>query len=216
MRVALAGGQSQRVGAFRYYFVDERWEWSDAVQEMHGYAPGTMPNPTMSVVLGHKHPDDRAQVLAALDGVHRSGGTFSTRHRIIDVQGRQHSVIVVTDELTADDSSDVVGIHGFYVDASGNDSGTEALVQERVTSAVEYIAERRMAIEQAKGMLMMLYDIDEAAAFELLRWRSQECNVKLRALAEQLVADFRKLAADDLPARRVYDRCLMHVHENIR
>ena len=39
-------------------------------------------------------------------------------------------------------------------------------------------------------MLMLIYAIDEAAAFELLKWRSQETNVKLRILAEQVAADF--------------------------
>jgi hypothetical protein len=26
----------QRVGAFRFYFDDQRWEWSEQVQRMHG------------------------------------------------------------------------------------------------------------------------------------------------------------------------------------
>jgi hypothetical protein len=29
-----------RVGAFRFYFGDQRWEWSEQVQRMHGYQPG--------------------------------------------------------------------------------------------------------------------------------------------------------------------------------
>ena len=33
---ALAGGEPQRVGWFRFYFADERWEWSPQVQRMHG------------------------------------------------------------------------------------------------------------------------------------------------------------------------------------
>ena len=36
---------------------------------------------------------------------------------------------------------------------------------------------------------MYVYQID--AAFDVLRWRSQETNVKLRALAEQLLVDVR-------------------------
>ena len=31
---ALAGGSPQRVGWFRFYFADERWEWSEQVQQM--------------------------------------------------------------------------------------------------------------------------------------------------------------------------------------
>jgi AmiR/NasT family two-component response regulator len=56
---------------------------------------------------------------------------------------------------------------------------------------VAEISENRAPIEQAKGVLMYVYQIDADAAFDLLRWRSQETNVKLRALAEQLLVDVR-------------------------
>lgn len=84
---ALAGGERQRVGWFRLYFDDERWEWSPEVERMHGYEPGTV-RPTTALVLSHKHPEDYEQVAATLDEVRRTHEPFSTRHRIIDVQGR--------------------------------------------------------------------------------------------------------------------------------
>jgi len=34
---ALAGGSPQWVGWFRFHFADEKWEWSDQVQRLHGY-----------------------------------------------------------------------------------------------------------------------------------------------------------------------------------
>jgi len=34
---ALACGSPQRAGWFRFYFADQRWEWSEQVQRMHGY-----------------------------------------------------------------------------------------------------------------------------------------------------------------------------------
>ena len=71
-------------------------------------------------------------------------------------------------------------------------------------------------IEQAKGMLVLLYGVDDESAFDMLRQRSQNTNTKLRALAEQLVADYRALGdGDALPPRSVYDRALMTVHERI-
>jgi hypothetical protein len=50
---------------------------------------------------------------------------------------------------------------------------------------------------------MYVYRIDAEAAFEVLRWRSQESNIKLRALAEQVLADVRTLTHDEdsLPSR---------------
>ena len=44
---------------------------------------------------------------------------------------------------------------------------------------------------------MYVYRIDAAAAFDLLKWRSQETNTKLRTLADQLLEDVRTLQQGD-------------------
>jgi ANTAR domain/PAS fold len=209
---ALAGGSPQRVGWFRFYFADERWEWSDQVHQLHGYEPGTVV-PTTELVLSHKHPDDYVQVAATLDEIRRTHRTFSTRHRIIDSRQMVHDVIVIGDRLY-DNDGDVIGTHGFYVDVTP--SVNEAH-HERVSEAVAEIAEARSGIEQAKGMLMLIYRINADSAFELLKWRSQEANTKLRLLAEQIVRDFLAISYDDvLPARSVYDRLLLTAHLRVR
>jgi hypothetical protein len=205
---ALAGGEPQRVGWFRFYFADERWEWSPQVERMHGYAPGTA-HPTTELVLSHKHPEDYGQVAATLDQIRRTGGAFSTRHRIIDTEDNVHYVVVVGDQLFAEDAS-AVGTHGFYVDVTPS----IAAARERlVTETVAELAEARGAIEQAKGMLMLLYRIDGDAAFELLKWRSQETNTQLRVLAEQIADDFLHLDySETFPKRIVFDRLLLTAH----
>lgn len=146
---ALAGGEPQRVGWFRFYFADERWEWSPQVERMHGYEPGTA-RPTTDLVLSHKHPDDYGQVAATLDEIRRTSGAFSTRHRIVDTRGDVHHVVVVGDQIF-DDAGQVVGTHGFYVDVTPS---IREAHDERVSEAVAEIAEARSGIEQAKGMLM--------------------------------------------------------------
>ena len=209
---ALAGGDPQRVGWFRLYFADERWEWSPQVQRMHGYEAGTV-QPTTDLVLSHKHPDDYGQVAATLDEIRRTSGAFSTRHRIIDTHGDVHHVVVVGDQLF-DDGGAVIGTHGFYVDV------TPSMIERHdvmVTEAVAEIAEARGVIEQTKGMLMLIYRISADSAFELLRWRSQETNTKLRVLAEQIAEDFLELKYDEeLPPRSVFDRLLLTAHHRIR
>jgi len=207
---ALAGGSPQRVGWFRFYFADERWEWSEQVQLMHGYEPGTV-TPTTELVLSHKHPDDYQQVAATLDEMRRSHRTFSTRHRIIDTKGGVHSVVVIGDQLY-DERGELVGTHGFYVDVTPSDEFTEELV----SAAVAEIAENRAAIEQAKGMIMLIYRVSADAAFELLKWRSQETNIKLRILAEQVLADFAGLAYEEtLPPRATFDHLLLTAHQRV-
>ncbi len=209
---ALAGGEPQRVGWFRFYFADERWEWSPQLQRMHGYEPGDEVEPTTELVLSHKHPADRLKVAATLEEIRRTAQAFSTRHRIIDTAGRTHHVVVVGDRLY-DDAGAVIGTHGFYVDVTPL---LDRSHQDRVTEAVAEIAESRGVIEQAKGMMMLVYRIDADTAFELLRWRSQETNVKLRVLAQQIIADF--IAIDDpenVRPRAEFDRLLLTAHTRI-
>jgi hypothetical protein len=209
---ALAGGEPQRVGWFRFYFADERWEWSPQVERMHGYEPGTA-TPTTRLVLSHKHPDDYGQVAATIDEIRRTSSAFSMRHRIIDIHGDVHHVVVVGDRML-DEAGAVVGTDGFYVDVTP--SVTEAR-ESGVSAAVAEIAEARGAIEQAKGMLMLVYRITADSAFELLKWRSQETNVKLRLLAEQIVEDFLGLQYEEvLPERSEYDRLLLTAHIRVR
>ena len=208
---ALAGGAPQRVGWLRFHFADQRWEWSPQVQQMHGYQPGTVV-PTTELVLSHKHPDDYGPVAATLAEIRRTSGAFSTRHRIVDTRGEVHSVVVIGDQL-CDDSGAVIGTHGFYVDVTPS---LREEKQELLNEAVAEIAESRSAIDQAKGMLMLVYRITEDTAFELLRWRSQETNVKLRVLAEQIIRDFLALEYDEtLPERGNYDRLLLTAHTRL-
>ena len=198
------------MGWFRFYFADERWEWSEQVQLMHGYEPGTV-TPTTELVLSHKHPDDYQQVATTLDEMRRSHRTFSTRHRIIDTKGAVHSVVVIGDQLY-DDDGELIGTHGFYVDVTP----TDAITAELVSAAVAEIAESRAAIEQVKGMLMLVYRVDADAAFDLLKWRSQETNVKLRILAEQLLADFAGLTyTETMPPRAIVDHLLLTAHQRV-
>jgi PAS domain S-box-containing protein len=208
---ALVGGALQHIGWYRFYFADERWEWSQEVELLHGYQPGTV-TPTTGLVLSHKHPDDYAQVAATLDDIRRTHKPFSTRHRIITTQGDTRDVVVIGERLH-DNNGEVVGTQGFYIDVTPTD-------QERasnITEALAEITENRAAIEQAKGVLMYVYCIDASAAFELLRWRSQESNVRLRALAEQLLVDVRTLARgdDSLPSRAMFDRLLLTAHQRV-
>jgi hypothetical protein len=53
----LAGSSPLHAGWYRFYFADERWEWSTQVAQIHGYEPGSV-TPTTELVLSHKHPDD--------------------------------------------------------------------------------------------------------------------------------------------------------------
>ncbi|OJZ74916.1 antitermination regulator [Mycobacterium paraffinicum] len=204
---ALAGGSPQRMGAFRFYFEGERWEWSEQVQQLHGYEPGSV-TPTTELVLAHKHPDDRNEIAATLDDIRRNHGSFSTRHRIVDTYGDIHHVVVVANQIF-DTARNVVGTEGFYLDVTP--SGVE--LRQAIDVEVQKFSKNRAVIEQAKGMLMVVYGITEPTAFTLLQWRSQENNVKLRPLARQIVSEFPALSRrDDHPLRSAYDDIVLTAH----
>lgn len=201
---ALSGGDAQTVGRFRFFIDDQRWEWSGEVQQIHGYAPGELPNPSTEQVLAHKHPDDRDYVAGVLEDTRRTRTAFSTRHRMIDTTGQLHRVTVVGD-LMRDDYGTVIGTQGFYIDATA----AEADYQTRVTERVDEVVDRRAVIEQAKGMLAVVYGLEDDASFTLLKWMSQRSNQKLRSISVRLVSQFRGLSDPQLPERSVYDTVLM-------
>jgi ANTAR domain/PAS fold len=207
---ARADTADMNVGAFRFWFVGHRWEWSDEVARMHGYEPGSVV-PTTELLLSHKHPDDRAHVQDLLDHALHSKGSFSSRHRFIDTTGNVHDAIVVADRMS-DETGAVVGTAGYYIDLTDTFCETR---QEALDEALPDLFDARAVIEQAKGVLMAMYRVSADQAFGVLRWRSQETNVKLRALAKQLVAEVATQAHLSAEAQSEFDHLLLTVHERI-
>lgn len=175
--LVLGLGDPQRVGRFRFFLDGERWEWSDTIARMHGYEPGEV-EPTTELLLQHKHPDDRERVAAVLADV-RKGKPFSSRHRIVDTAGQTRCVVVAGDRMI-DDAGALIGTSGFYIDV------TDSLHSD-ITHVLEAVADARAKIEQAKGVLMSAYGISAKRAFDILVWRSQESNLKVRELAARFL-----------------------------
>ncbi|WP_064751625.1 PAS and ANTAR domain-containing protein [Mycobacterium sp. URHB0044] len=171
-----------KVGKFRYVSAADRWEWSDEVAAMHGYAPGSVA-PTTELLLSHKHPDDMPNVAEVIDNVRRKGAAFSSRHRIIDTAGKVHVVVVVGDRLV-DGEGTVTGTEGYYVDITQE---FDADFQTSLTDALATITEQRAVINQAMGMLMLRHGVSASQAFDVLTALSQHANVKLRTIAQRFV-----------------------------
>jgi hypothetical protein len=203
-------GDGEGVGTFRFWFVGERWEWSDEVARMHGYEPGTV-EPTTELLLSHKHPADRRNVQDLLDRALMSNTSFSGRHRFVDTGGKVHDAMVLADRIY-DDTGAVVGTAGYYVDL------TETFVETRqvaLDEALPDLFEARAVIEQAKGILIALYRVSPEQAFGVLRWRSQDTNTKLRSLAQQLIAEVSDLPAASADVQAAFDHLLLTVHQRI-
>ena len=164
-------------------------------------------------MLSHKHPDDYPHIAATLDDIRRTHKPFSTRHRIITVQGDVRDVVVIGERFH-DSMGEIVGTQGFYLDVTPSAKQR----QESISVALAEIADHRAAIEQAKGVLMYVYGIGPDAAFDILKWRSQGANIRLRALAEQLVADVLTRKHDDGSplSRPTFDQLLLTAHQRVK
>ena len=98
-------------------------------------------------------------------------------------------------------------------DPTGDSRPTE---QQQITDRVNYITEHRSVIDQAKGMIMLLYGIRSDEAFEMLRQQSQQHNVKLVLLAEQIVDDLIGLSRSSTSLDRLDAHgLLVTAHERI-
>lgn len=203
----LAGAVPQGAGWFRFYFEGQRWVWSEQVQRMHGYEPGTV-TPTTELVLSHKHPADRPQVVDGINDMIRRRRAFSTRHRIVDTRGLIHHVIVVGDRF-CDDNDEVVGTHGFYIEVTPAPTRSR---EDSISAKVAEITARRGVIDRTKGMLMLIYGIDEDAAFTMLKTLSQAGNTKLGLLAQRIAEDFTALGKEVITARSRFDQRLRAAH----
>jgi PAS domain S-box-containing protein len=201
---ALLGGEPQRVGRYEYRYGDGSWTWSDTVAQMHGYEFGEM-EPTTDLILSHKHPDDLARVKALLQ---QSAAPFSSRHRIRTTDGDIRRVVVVGEAVTDADGR-TVATRGFFIDIT---ESFNADLQQSITDTLPIIVSRREVIAQAKGMLMVIYQLSAEAAFSLLKRRSQESNVKLLTIAEKLVADLPDLMSADPAMHASVDRYLLGLH----
>jgi len=138
--------------------------------------------------------------------------------------GRPHGLRGdVTVAVSTEDPDDrftpgaVLGTEGYYIDLT--DTFDEARLetrQEVLDEALPDLFENRAAIEQAKGVLIAVYRVSADQAFRVLQWRSQETNVKLRALAKQIVREVVNLPPPSPTVQSQFDHVLLTVHERVR
>ncbi|MGC5166067.1 PAS and ANTAR domain-containing protein [Luteimicrobium sp. DT211] len=191
---ALAVGEHTDVGSFRVDLASGRWWWSDEVYAMHGFERGEVV-PSAEVLAAHKHPDDRVQVDDVVRDAVAANEPFSSFHRIVDADGRVRTVAVVG-RPHLDDDGEPVSVEGFFVDITGPQRRTS---QAEASEAIRAAAASRGVIEQAKGIVIAVLGGDEDSAFDALREAGARRGVRLRAVAEQLVAAVTARHASDGP-----------------
>lgn len=200
----LAGGSRPPVGRYRLDLATGEWAWSDEVYVMHGFEPGEIV-PTTPLMLSHKHPDDRARVDGVLRRAAETGQPFSSVHRILDAKGRTRTLAVTGQGRRDPGTGQVTELFGYFIDVT--ESHREAAARD-ATASIQASAERRAVIEQAKGVLMVVYGVDEEAAFERLRHASNQTNIAVRDIAHTLVHLFSGPEVTVFPTREAIDEFL--------
>lgn len=201
---ALAGGAKPPVGRYELDLTTGTWEWSDEVYEMHGFEPGEIV-PTTPLILSHKHPDDRARVDGVLRRAAETGEPFSSVHRIQDAKGRTRTLAVTGQGRRAFASGRVAELFGYFIDVT--EVQRDAVARE-ATASIKASAAQWSGIEQAKGVLMVIFGIEDEAAMSVLREASNRSNFAVRDLAYSLVHLFSGSDVTVVPTREAIEKFL--------
>lgn len=196
LEAALGAGARPPVGRYRLDLATGKWAWSNEVYTMHGFKPGEI-LPTTELMLSHKHPDDRARVDGILHDAARTGEPFSSVHRIFDAQGTVRTVAVTGQGRRDPESGEVCELIGYFIDVT---EAQKEVAQREATRSIQASAERRAAIEQAKGVLMVAFSVDAEEAFQHLRQASNLANIPVRDLASWLVQWFSRPGLTAFPS----------------
>jgi hypothetical protein len=169
------------VGEYSYDVLQDRWTWSRAVFQIHGFEPHDVV-PTTELIRFHAHPEDRDSVAEALEGAIASPGPFTLTYRLLDARGGVRRVLLLGSQGASDQGAP--GLRGQLVDLT---TLQDEIINDDLSPMVDDFRAHRAVIEQAKGIVIQLFAIDADEAFDRLRACSQRLNVKVRDLAEYLV-----------------------------
>lgn len=196
------GADGRQTGRFTFDIAQDRWEWDDDVYAIHGYEPGAVA-PTTELVLQHKHEHDRERVEAVFREAVETGEPFNVYYRI-HAGGTQRRVVVVG-EGVRDLDGKVTHLVGYYLDLTPEFTAESSAAAD---AAVAASAATRAKIDQAKGVLMLGYGLDADAAFAMLRWWSRNRNMKVREVADRLIAVAKEGDASHPGLRKMLDSLL--------
>ncbi len=173
------------VGRYRYDHRSDSWWWSPEMFALHGLATEVR-QPATDEYLRYQHAEDRPRILEAIAPSCTDGRAFTLETRIVRADGQDRAVVLVG-EPQRDAAGEVTAVEGMCVDITECRSGpaldrTRALEAE--VAQMRAAMASRAAIEQAKGILMLLTSCGEQVAFDLLAHISSHTHRKVRDIAE--------------------------------
>ena len=198
---------------YRYDRGTGAWWWSPEMFAVLGRCPDDT-QPGTEVLLRQQHPEDRARVRAALTAACDENRPFALETRVLRPDGSRRAVVLVGEPSLGRDGS-VVAVDGMCVDiTAGRPPSTDRMQQlEAEVEQLRSAMASRAAIEQAKGILMLLTSCGDQAAFDLLAHISSHTHRKVRDVAvaittsaaggSRLPDDVRGIIRDACPPARL-------------
>jgi len=207
--------ETHRIAArYRYDVQRASWWWSPEMFTVQGLPEAALEAST-ELLLQHVHAEDRVGMLTAITRACTAAHPFTIRARLLRSDGAQRAVVVVGEPET-DPNGAVAAVRGMVIDLTdcpepGKAPDRTAALEAEVGQMRAAMASRA-AIEQAKGILMLLTSCSDTVAFELLAHISSHTHRKVRDVAEsitesasgraQLPDDVRAIIRDACPPRR--------------
>jgi hypothetical protein len=197
-------------GRFRGDLTTEQWWWSPELYALHGISAGAVA-PTIGVLLSHVHESDRPAVREALSSAATAAMPVAREYRLLRTDGSQRTALLVC-EPECSGTGAVTALSGLVVDVTeGRTSASTADLVRHLETEVEQLRNAmasRAAIEQAKGILMLLMGCGDQVAFDLLAHISSHTHRKVRDVAVSIIesASGRSQLPDDV-REILHDAC---------
>jgi ANTAR domain/PAS fold len=196
---------------YRYDVQRAAWWWSPEMFTVQGLPEAALEAST-ELLLQHVHAEDRVGMLTAITRACTAAHPFIIRARLLRSDGGQRAVVVVGEPET-DPNGAVAAVRGTVIDLT--DSPEPGKAPDRTAALEAEVGQMRAAmasraaIEQAKGILMLLTSCSDQVAFDLLAHISSHTHRKVRDVAQvltesasghaRLPADVRAILRDACP-----------------
>ena len=211
---AEAGRRRGPAGRYRYDLGSDQWWWSPEMFELHGLAAGDQ-RPDIPLLLESVHPGDRARVRQALTDACTAGIPFALEHRVKRASGVIRTAVFIGELETGPDGG-IAALSGLIVDITDgrvtSEDGDRVSTLETEVAQLRTAMASRAAIEQAKGVFMLLMGCGDQVAFDLLAHISSHTHRKVRDVATAIIesasggaplpADVRAILHDACPPGR--------------
>ncbi|MEJ3651867.1 ANTAR domain-containing protein [Actinomycetes bacterium KLBMP 9759] len=169
------------------------WVWNDPMYRIYGYRPHAVV-PDAALLLAHTAERDRAGVQHDLTQLRDNRTEFAAVTHVRRADGSLAPVATIGHA-----SPTLAEVRIGWVIPLDPDPAPKGDSTARHIQNLEAALESRDVIGQAKGALRARMGIGDAAAFDTLRWISQNTNLRLATVAERLVEHLtaRSDATDD-------------------